>query len=64
MQGINQRIGGLSMKLSKGAKSRVKMMTSAERKALCKAARLLAESEIITMKRAETLIRFASKGGY
>jgi|TARA_R110000751_G_scaffold302626_1_gene416779 hypothetical protein len=52
------------MKLSKGAKARVKMMTSAERKALCKAARLLAESEIITMKRAETLIRFASKGGY
>ena len=49
------------MKLSKGAKSRIKMMTNAERKSLVKAARLLAESEVITMKRAETLIRFAMK---
>jgi len=52
------------MKLSKGAKSRIKMMTAAERKTLCKSARLLAESEVITMKRAEAVIRWASKGGY
>ena len=52
------------MKLSKGAKSRIKMMNNAERKALVKAARLLAESEVITMKRAETLIRWCNKGGY
>ena len=52
------------MKLSKGAKSRIKMMTAAERKALVKAARALAEAEVITMKRAETLIRWCNKGGY
>jgi len=52
------------MKLSKGAKSRIKMMTATERKSLVKAARLLAESEVITMKRAETLIRWCNKGGY
>jgi len=52
------------MKLSKGAKSRIKLMTNAERKSLVKAARLLAESEVITMKRAETLIKWCSRGGY
>jgi hypothetical protein len=52
------------MKLSKGAKSRIKLMTNAERKQLVKAARLLAESEVITMKRAEVLIRWCNKGGY
>jgi uncharacterized ubiquitin-like protein YukD len=59
------------MKLSKGAKSRIKMMTAAEKKSLVKAARLLAESEVITMKRAETVIRWVNKtrslsgtGGY
>jgi hypothetical protein len=52
------------LKLSRGSKSRIKMMTAAERKSLCKAARLLAEAEVITMKRAETLIRWCSKGGY
>ena len=52
------------MKLSRGAKSRIKMATTAERKALCKAAKLLAESEVITMKRAETLIKWCNKGGY
>jgi len=52
------------MKLSKGAKSRIKMMTATERKSLAKAARVLAESECITMKRAEAVIRWCSKGGY
>jgi len=52
------------MKLSKGAKSRIKMMTNAERKSLVKAARLLAESEVITMQRAEAVIRWCAKGGY
>jgi len=52
------------MKLSKGAKARIKLMTNAERKSLCKAARLLAESEVVTMKRAETVIRWCAKGGY
>ena len=52
------------MKLSKGAKARIKLMTNAERKALIKAARLLAESEVITMARCQTLIRWAMKGGY
>lgn len=53
------------MKLSKGAKSRIKMMTASEKKALAKAARLLAESECITMKRGEAIIRWANKSsGY
>jgi hypothetical protein len=52
------------MKLSKGAKSRIKLMTNAERKQLVKAARALAEAEVITMKRAETLIKWCNKGGY
>ena len=52
------------MKLSKSAKSRIKMMTQAEKKALCKAARLLAESETITMKRAEMIMRWCNKAGF
>jgi len=52
------------MKLSKGAKSRIRLMTAAERKALAKAARNLAESECITMKRAEAIIRWTSKGSF
>lgn len=52
------------MKLSKGAKSRIKMMTATERKSLAKAARLLAESEAISMKRGEAIIRWCNKGGY
>jgi hypothetical protein len=54
------------MKLSKGAKSRIKMMTAAEKKAIAKAARVLAESECISMKRAETIIKWVNKhsGGY
>jgi len=52
------------MKLSKGCKSRIKMMTNAERKSLVKAARLLAEAEVITMARAEAVIRWCAKGGY
>jgi hypothetical protein len=52
------------MKLSKGAKARIKLMTNAERKSLVKAARLLAETEVITMDRCQALIRWCSKGGY
>jgi len=52
------------MKLSKAAKSRVKMATAAERKALCKAAKMLAEAEVITYKRAEALIRWCNRGVY
>jgi hypothetical protein len=52
------------MKLSKGAKSRIKMMTATERKTLAKCARTLAESECISMKRAESIIRWSQKGGY
>ena len=52
------------MKLSKGAKARIKLMTNAERKSLAKAGRLLAETEVITMDRCQALIRWTSKGGY
>jgi hypothetical protein len=52
------------MKLSKAAKARVKMMSAAERKALCKSAKLLAEAEVITYKRAEALIRWCNRGGF
>lgn len=52
------------MKLSRGAKSRIKMMTAAEKKTLAKCARTLAESECISMKRAEAIIRWTHKGGY
>jgi len=52
------------MKLSKAAKSRVTMSTAAERKALCKAAKLLAEAEVITYNRAEALIRWCNRGGF
>lgn len=52
------------MKLSKGAKSRIRLMSQAEKKSLAKAARLLAESECLTMKRAEAVIRWCNKSGY
>lgn len=52
------------MKLSKGCKSRIKMMTSAEKKSLAKCARTLAECEAISMKRAEAIIRWSRKGSY
>jgi hypothetical protein len=52
------------MKLSKGAKLRLKMMTAAERKSVAKSARALAECECISMKRADTIIRWTQKGGY
>jgi endonuclease V-like protein UPF0215 family len=45
------------MKLSKGAKARLKMMNNAEKKAVVKAAKLLAESECISMKRAHAIVR-------
>lgn len=52
------------MKLSKGAKSRIKMMTASEKKSVAKAARLLAESECITMKRAEAIRKWTRKGDH
>ena len=52
------------MKLSRGAKSRIKLMTAAERKSIAKCARVLAESECISMKRAQAIIRWSQKGGY
>jgi hypothetical protein len=64
MQGIDIRVGGLSMKLSKGAKLRIKFMNNAERKALCKATRLMAETEVISMQRADTIIKWCERGGY
>jgi hypothetical protein len=52
------------MKLSKGCKARIKMMTAAEKKALAKCARTMAECEAISMKRAEAVIRWCNKAGY
>jgi len=52
------------MKLSKGCKARIKLMTNAERKSLAKCARQLAEAECITMDRAQSIIRWCNKGGY
>jgi len=54
----------MSMKLSRGAKQRIKMLTQAERKSLAKCAKVLAECECITMKRADAIIRWSAKGGY
>ncbi len=54
----------ISMKLSKGAKQRIKMLTAAERKSVAKCARTLAECECITMKRADAIIRWSMKSGY
>ena len=54
------------MKLSKGAKARIKMMSAAEKKKLASAARLLAETECITMDRARAILRWCNRrnGGY
>jgi len=52
------------MKLSKGAKARIKMMSAADRKKVCSASRLLAESEAISMQRAGAIIRWCQKGGF
>lgn len=54
------------MKLSKGAKSRIDLMSAAEKKSIAKAARLLAETECITMDRARAILRWCNRrnGGY
>ena len=54
------------MKLSKGCKNRIDLMTQAEKKALAKAARMLAECECITMQRAKAVIKWSSRssGGF
>jgi hypothetical protein len=51
------------MKLSKGAKARIKMMSAADRKKVAAAARLLADAECITMDRGRAIIRWTNKGG-
>jgi hypothetical protein len=45
------------MKLSKGAKARIQRMSQAERKAIVKAAQMLADCEVITAERAKTIAR-------
>jgi len=45
------------VKLGKGAKQRIKRMTVSERKAVAKAAMLLADCEAITPQRYEAIIR-------
>ena len=54
------------MKLSKACKARIDMMTAAEKKALAKCARVMAETECITHERAKTVIKWCgrSSGGY
>ena len=52
------------MKLSKGAKARIKMMTNQQRSSLAKAAKLMADSECITMKRASEILKWCHKGGW
>lgn len=49
------------MKLSKGAKSRLDLMTSADRKKVCSATRLLAESEVVSMQRAKAVIKWCNR---
>ncbi len=45
------------VKVSKAGKARMKRMSSADRKAILKAAMLLADSELITSKRFEAIHR-------
>lgn len=51
------------MKLSKGAKARIKRMSASERKAVLKSARDLADAEVISMQKYMAVHR-ACKGGY
>jgi hypothetical protein len=50
------------MKLSKGAKARIKRMSATERKALVKASNLLADCECITADRASAIARTCRSG--
>lgn len=54
------------MKLSKGCKNRIDLMTQAEKKALSKCAKTMAECEAISMQRAKAIIKWASRssGGF
>jgi hypothetical protein len=45
------------VKLSKSAKARIKRMSAADRKAMVKAATLLADAELITAARCAAIIR-------
>lgn len=45
------------MKLSKGAKARIKRMSASELKAVMKAAVLLADAEIISSSRCDAIMR-------
>lgn len=49
------------VKCSKAAKARIKRMSQAERKALIKAAYLLADNECISEKRFDAIARTASR---
>jgi len=50
------------MKLSKAAKARIKRMSAADRKALVKAANMLADSDCITADRAAAIARTVRSG--
>ena len=50
------------MKLSKAAKARIKRMSMTERKALIKAASMLADAEVISMGRLEAVARTCKSG--
>lgn len=54
------------MKLSKDCKNRIDLMTQAEKKALAKSAKMLAECGAITMKRAKAVIKWCNRtnGGF
>mgnify|MGYP005813293015 CR=1 FL=1 len=49
------------MKLSKGAKSRLDLMSAAERKKICSSTRMLAEAEVISMQRAKAVIKWCNR---
>jgi len=52
------------LKLSKAAKARIKRMSASERKALVKAAQMLADAEIITSDRYAAIYRTCAKGSF
>ena len=52
------------MKLSKSAKARLRRMTNAEKKAVEKAAILLADAEMITSMRCATILRTLDTSSY
>ena len=51
------------MKISKAAKARLRLMSASDRKAVEKAARVLADAECVSYARANAIIRWVKKGG-